>query len=214
MRVDAPTFEPAQIQVHREAATRPRRWLGPAVLALVLAAALVGPSPAWAQPLGGAPVVGLGYAGVRGEELGTVLIGWRALFGAGERFDGWMRDTNWRAAFIVEPSIGGIFGDQQTFEASVLPMLRFDRKAAGGSPYIEAGVGLIYSEVRGIGLGSQINFNDSIGAGWTFTGASGNLLDLGLRVRHISHAGLWADSNKGMNTYFLTFTYQAGPGGY
>jgi hypothetical protein len=71
-------------------------------------------------------------------------------------------------------------------------------------PYLEGGIGLMYTGLDGLGLGSNILFSDNVGVGLRFPGSAWSV---GYRYRHISHAGLWADSNSGMNTHYLTVTW-------
>jgi len=170
--------------------------------------------PAAAESLGSAPVVALGYsdANTNNQELLTLMLGWRFLYDAGDRINGLLRDTRWRGSLVVEPSVNLVGGDQDTFEMKVLPMLRLERTNDRLPDfYIEGGIGLIYSEIRRIRLGSQILFNDSIGFGWSFPTAGGRLWSIGYRFRHISHAKLWARSNRGLQTSFLTVTFSPAP---
>lgn len=178
----------------------------------LLAAALVAvvstsvlPHIAWAGPSAAGPTAAVGYSEARGKEFVTYSLGWRFVFGAGRHLDAWTRDSGWRANLVVEPLAGFITGDAETVEAAVVPMLHFERTASQKArPFIEGGVGLIYTDLRGMDLGSQILFSDQIGGGLAFPTTSGRIWEIGYRFRHISHAGLWANANAGLNTHFLT----------
>lgn len=169
---------------------------------------------AHAASLDNAPLLGLGYsdANTNSQQLLTLMLGWRFRYDAGDRINGFLRDTRWRSLLVVEPSVNLIGGDQNTFELKVLPMLHLERQNDRmPNFYIEGGIGLIYSEIRRIGLGSQILFNNSIGFGWSFPTAGGRLWSIGYRFRHISHVKLWANSNRGLQTQFLTVTFAPAP---
>ena len=66
-------------------------------------------------------------------------------------------------------------------------------------PYIEGGVGGIYTQWRVEGQGSKVNFNPQIGVGTEFSLGSGPPFLAALRLHHISNAGLAAD-NRGVNS--------------
>ncbi len=169
-------------------------------------------SPAWAEPEHSDPFLAVGVSSENSMTSGNVdmvtyALGWRFFFGAGQRIDGWLSDTAWSAALVVEPYFGVITGDLDSFEVSVVPMIRLERNRGGSVwPFFEGGIGLTYTDVRGLGLGSPWNFNDAVGGGLSFATDSGRIWDVGYRYRHISHAGLFSDQNSGMNTHFLTFT--------
>ena len=66
-------------------------------------------------------------------------------------------------------------------------------------PYIEGGVGLIFTEYKVEGQGSRLNFNPQAGLGMELTPASGSSFWMSLRVHHISNAGINKD-NRGINS--------------
>ncbi len=72
-------------------------------------------------------------------------------------------------------------------------------------PYIEGGVGLLYTDLRGFRLGGHFQFLSQAGMGLSYFLTDQVALNLGWRFRHISNAGLH-DDNVGLNTY----TFQAG----
>jgi len=106
----------------------------------------------------------------------------------------------------VELQAAAIAGDRSSFEAQVVPMLVVHpRSRRRVEPYLEAGVGLAYTAVHGLRLGSELLFSDQAGAGLRTTIGS-HRVGFGYRLRHLSHAGLWARTNSGMNTHFLVLT--------
>jgi len=72
-------------------------------------------------------------------------------------------------------------------------------------PYIEGGVGLLYTDLRGFHLGGHFQFLSQGGMGVNYFLTDNTALNLGWRFRHISNAGIDGD-NVGLNTY----TFQAG----
>ena len=72
-------------------------------------------------------------------------------------------------------------------------------------PYIEGGVGLMYTDLRGYGLGSHFQFLSQAGAGLSYFLTDNTALNLSWRFRHISNASLY-DDNRGFNSYI----FQAG----
>ena len=70
---------------------------------------------------------------------------------------------------------------------------------SGFTPYVEGGVGLIYTDFQREGQGSRLNFNPVAGLGVR----KGNTFIV-LRAHHISNAGLHKD-NRGINSVVLGF---------
>ncbi len=66
-------------------------------------------------------------------------------------------------------------------------------------PYIEGGIGGIFTQWRVDGQGSKFNFNPQIGLGTEFSIGSGPPFLAALRLHHISNAGLDED-NRGVNS--------------
>ena len=66
-------------------------------------------------------------------------------------------------------------------------------------PYLEGGIGVVYTDFQVEGQGSRFNFNPQIGIGTEFKVDSGPAFFTALRLSHISNAGL-ADENRGVNS--------------
>jgi opacity protein-like surface antigen len=66
-------------------------------------------------------------------------------------------------------------------------------------PYLEGGIGVVYTDFQVEGQGSRFNFNPQIGIGTEFKLKSGPPFFTALRLSHISNAGL-ADENRGVNS--------------
>lgn len=67
-------------------------------------------------------------------------------------------------------------------------------------PYVEAGIGGIYTDFQVDGQGSRINFNPVAGFGFEFPSTSGPTWFTSLRASHFSNAGLH-ENNQGVNTF-------------
>ncbi|GAB4554872.1 MAG: hypothetical protein Tsb0017_07460 [Geothermobacteraceae bacterium] len=75
------------------------------------------------------------------------------------------------------------------------------RDPNGLRPYIEGGIGLIYSDFQVAGQGLRLNFNPQLGIGLDrLTGEKGWFADL--RLHHISNGNLHHD-NRGINSLAL-----------
>jgi lipid A 3-O-deacylase len=66
-------------------------------------------------------------------------------------------------------------------------------------PYLEGGIGAVYTDFQVEGQGSRFNFNPQIGIGVEFKVNSGKPFFTALRLSHISNAGL-QDENRGVNS--------------
>lgn len=70
------------------------------------------------------------------------------------------------------------------------------------NPYIEGGIGVIYTDFHVEGQGSRFNFYPQAGIGTEIQVGSGPPFFGALRISHISNAGLH-DDNRGMNSIIL-----------
>ena len=66
-------------------------------------------------------------------------------------------------------------------------------------PYIEGGIGVIYTDFQVRGQGLRINFNPQMGIGTEIRTRSKNTLFISLRLHHISNGGL-NHENRGINS--------------
>lgn len=69
-------------------------------------------------------------------------------------------------------------------------------------PYLEGGIGGIYTDFKVEGQGSRINFNPQIGIGGEFGGEDTHPYFAALRLSHISNAGV-KQENRGVNALVL-----------
>lgn len=66
-------------------------------------------------------------------------------------------------------------------------------------PYLEAGIGVIYTDYRVEDEAYRINFNPQLGLGAVITDEKGTSSFIALRLHHISNGGLHSD-NQGVNS--------------
>ena len=75
-------------------------------------------------------------------------------------------------------------------------------------PYIEGGLGVLYTDLRGYHLGGHFSFLETAGVGVSYFLGDNVALNVGWRYRHISNAGLY-DHNVGLNSgiFLAGFSY-------
>ena len=108
--------------------------------------------------------------------------------------------------FKVEASIGSTWTKEKEFMASagMLALYFLDRLAGNGvRPYVEAGIGGIYTQWKVEGQGSHLNFNPQMGIGAEISTGSGPPFFTAVRLHHISNANLKKD-NRGVNSVVFT----------
>ena len=69
-------------------------------------------------------------------------------------------------------------------------------------PYVEGGIGAIYTDYRWEGQGARFNFNPQLGVGTEINTTSGNSFLMAVRLYHVSNAGLNKE-NSGLNAITL-----------
>ncbi len=84
----------------------------------------------------------------------------------------------------------------------VLPAYKFGRWL----PYVEGGIGVIYTDFQVDGQGSRFNFNPQLGAGFEIPLATGGTMTLGVRLHHLSNGNLLED-NRGVNSVLMQVGY-------
>lgn len=107
--------------------------------------------------------------------------------------------------FKVEVNAGSTWTKEKDFMASVsvFAVYYLDRFKRGSiRPYVEGGIGGIYTEWKVEGQGSRLNFNPQLGIGTDFSLGSDVTYLAALRLHHISNAGL-KDDNRGVNSVVL-----------
>ena len=71
-------------------------------------------------------------------------------------------------------------------------------------PYVEGGIGIIYTDFQVSGQGSRINFNPQIGLGTEIEAGSHETFFFAVRFHHLSNANL-KDENRGVNSVMCMF---------
>ena len=157
----------------------------------------------------GGPIVAVGLSSKwDNKDFTTYSLGWRFPLPPVEMLERLGERSGGRVTLVIEPLLGLITGDADSVEFSVVPMARYDRPLSERwTATADAGLGLTYSDLRGVKLGSRIHFASQAGIGLARTTAAGRRVSVGLRLRHISHAGLWAETNSGLNTHYLTISF-------
>jgi len=104
--------------------------------------------------------------------------------------------------FKVEASAGSTVNPQIRFMASagILALYYLDGLSSYRlRPYVEGGIGIIYTDFQVEGQGLRLNFNPQLGLGSEFRVGAGPPFFATVRLHHISNAGLNED-NRGLNS--------------
>jgi hypothetical protein len=107
--------------------------------------------------------------------------------------------------FKVEANLGGSVKPERDFMASagILALYFVEPLAgAGFKPYVEAGIGAIYTQHRVDDQGLHFNFNPQIGFGTEYAAADGATYYASLRWHHLSNGGL-DHQNSGVDSIVL-----------
>jgi lipid A 3-O-deacylase len=114
----------------------------------------------------------------------------------------WRHKAPEQLMFKVEGSIGAAH-DQKTRLVSsmnIFALYYLDMfKTCKLKPYIEGGIGIIYTDFQIRGQGLRLNFNPQLGIGTEIKAGNDNIYYLSLRLHHISNGGL-DDENRGINS--------------
>ena len=111
--------------------------------------------------------------------------------------------------FKVEGSVGSSFLDNNDVKfianAGVLALLYLDRFETDRiKPYLEAGIGVIYTDYRVTGQDYRFNFNPQAGIGIEFKRKGSQNRFVSLRMHHISNGG-FGSLNRGQNSIVFAF---------
>jgi lipid A 3-O-deacylase len=121
----------------------------------------------------------------------------------------WRHKAPEELLFKVEGSIGAAH-DQKTRLVSsmnIFALYYLDMfKTSKLRPYIEGGIGVIYTDFQIRGQGLRLNFNPQLGIGTEFKTASDNSVFFALRLHHISNGNL-DDDNVSIDSVMCMFGY-------
>jgi len=107
--------------------------------------------------------------------------------------------------FKVEYSLGATLRPHNRIMASVGMLALYYLDNFSGHvlrPYVEAGIGIIYTDFQVEGQGLRVNFNPQAGIGIEFPKTSKLSFFTSLRLHHLSNGDLYRD-NRGINSIVL-----------
>jgi len=105
--------------------------------------------------------------------------------------------------FVTEPILNLVISPDANAEMGVSLLLNYSDKITSRiAPYIEGGVGIVYTTQHTHEQGTQYNFLSQGGAGLQFFLNDSFAVKGGYRFRHMSNAGI-TDDNSGINHHFL-----------
>ena len=105
--------------------------------------------------------------------------------------------------FVTEPILNVIVSPDANTELGFSLLLNYSDKITSRiAPYIEGGLGAVYTTQHTHEQGTQFNFLTQVGAGLQFFLNDRYALTGGYRFRHMSNAGI-DDDNSGINHHFV-----------
>ena len=121
----------------------------------------------------------------------------------------WKQKAPDNLRFKVEGSVGSAFLDDNDVKfianAGILALLYLDRFETDRiKPYLEAGIGVIYTDYRVTGQDYRFNFNPQAGIGIEFKRKGSQNRFVALRMHHISNGG-FGSLNRGQNSIVFAF---------
>jgi len=188
------------------------RWT--TALAVTALAVVPLPRQARADVVSHGPVFAFGASEIKDFNFFIPTFGYRVEMSFWRGLDRWMKGIGTDMTFVLEATGAAVTGDDSTFEAQLLPLARIESLAwqdRSWLPFLELGIGVMYTGLDDIGLGDNVLFASNVGAGvslklpqpFPFKRSS-----IGYRFRHASHAGLFGEKNVGSNTHYLTITFE------
>ncbi len=140
------------------------------------------------------------------NDIGFLLANYVALFDYDKI---WKHSAPTALRFKLEVSLGSTVTPDQSMMASTGMMALYYLDPLSTSwvkPYIEGGIGIIYTGFRVEGQGSHLNFNPRAGVGADFP-LEKETLFASLRWDHLSNAGLSEDNTSVDSVIFLFGAY-------
>lgn len=117
----------------------------------------------------------------------------------------WRQDRPKALRFKVEGAAGSTVNPASDLIASLNMLALYYPGRLGDRslrPYVEAGIGAIYTQFRVTGQGLHFNFNPLLGVGCELPQQDGKSLFAAIRLHHISNAGI-NHENRGVNSVVL-----------
>ena len=126
------------------------------------------------------------------QDLGLIVnLGWRWRCDGADCIDDFLAKGKIDFSWAVEPLVGGVFGDAEAFEASVVPYAQL-RALSAGRASCRGSKAASASPTPGFATTASARgceFSDNVGVGVTFGSGEGRRWSIGYRFRHLSHAG-------------------------
>ncbi|MEB2283406.1 MAG: acyloxyacyl hydrolase [Myxococcales bacterium] len=122
----------------------------------------------------------------------------------------WFERYGIRALWMIEPWAAYVNDDNgkhktDSFEIGINALfVRLVFGEAALRPFLEAGEGAVYTDLRKQNLGTRLQFTSTIGGGVEYEVRPGMAIGFQARLRHMSNAGM-ASGNPGINTVFGLF---------
>ncbi|MCZ2111052.1 MAG: acyloxyacyl hydrolase [Dehalococcoidia bacterium] len=122
----------------------------------------------------------------------------------------WSERYGIRALWMIEPWAAYVNDDNgkhktDSFEIGINALfVRLVFGEAALRPFLEAGEGAVYTDLRKQNLGTRLQFTSTIGGGVEYEVRPGMAIGFQARLRHMSNAGM-ASGNPGINTVFGLF---------
>lgn len=122
----------------------------------------------------------------------------------------WFEEYGILALWMIEPWVAYVNDDNgrhQTESFEIGANALFVRLVFGEHtlrPFMEAGEGVVYTDLRKQDLGTRLQFTSTIGGGLEYDIRPDMAVGFQTRFRHMSNAGM-ASSNPGINTVFGLF---------
>ncbi len=121
----------------------------------------------------------------------------------------WHHNAPENLKFKVEAAAGASFMDNNDVRlianTGILALLYIDRlKTYRQKPYVEAGIGIIYTDYRVKGQDYRFNFNPQAGFGLEFKQKNNTISFIAARLHHLSNADT-GETNRGQNSVVFMF---------
>lgn len=137
-----------------------------------------------------------------GNDISFALL---TVFGLFDYGKAWRQDRPKELCFKVEGALGSTFRPDIRTVASIgmTALYYVDRFATTKlRPYVEGGIGVIYTDYRVEGQGLRFNFNPQLGIGAELPQKDGPASFVALRLHHLSNSDFYRD-NRGANSIIL-----------
>ncbi len=140
------------------------------------------------------------------EEIGLVIVQGQMLVDYGSIF--WHRaPEGLKLKFELNAGLTTTGRRRGLLAVNMLALRYLDKYGSGRwTPYIEAGIGLIYTDFRVEGQGLRFNFNPQLGAGLEYDLSDTRAMTFSLRLHHISNGNIYKE-NRGLNSALLQIGY-------